>query len=96
VYFGHDILSGNNIVIKLERVKGKIHTLGHEYHIYTKLKGGTSIPHAHWFGMEAGFNVMVVDCLSRSLEDLFVHCHFKFMIKAVLLLARQLVSKINF
>lgn len=96
MYFGHDILSGNDIVIKLERVKGKIHTLGHEFRIYTRLKGGTSIPSAHWFGTEAGLNVMVVDRLGRSIEDLFIYCHLKFTTKTVLLLAGQLVSKINF
>jgi len=96
VYFAHDILSGNNIVIKLERVEGKIHTLGHEFHIYAKLKGGTGIPHVHWFGREAGFDAMVVDRLGQSLEDLFVHCHSKLTIKTVLLLAVQLVSEFAF
>jgi len=34
--------------------------------------------------------------LGKSLEDLFVQCCFKFMIKTVLLLARQLVSEFDF
>jgi hypothetical protein len=92
----YDILSGKDIVIKLERVEGKIHTLDHEFHVYTKLKGGTGIPHVHWFGMEAGFDVMAIDRLGLSLEDLFVHCHFKFTIRTVLLLAGQLVSEFDF
>lgn len=67
-------------------------TLDHEYHVYTKLRGGAGIPRVRWFGMEGDFNAMVVDCLGASLQDLFVRCHFKFTIKTVLLLAKQLVS----
>lgn len=81
-----------NVVIKLEPVEGKDHTLHHEYCVYTKLSGGTGIPCVRWFGMEAGFYAMVVEYLGSSLEDLFVRCRFKFTLKTVLLLAGQLVS----
>ena len=91
----YDILSENNIIIKLEQVKGKLDTLGHEYDVYSKLKGGAGIPQVHWFGTEAGFDVMAIDHLGQSLQDLFVQCHFKFTIKTVLLLAGQLVSEFN-
>ena len=82
--------------MKLKQVGERVPTLGNEFYIYTKLKGGTSIPCPHWFGMESGFNAMVVDCLGQSLEDLFVQCHSKFTIKTVLLLAGQLVSEFDF
>jgi hypothetical protein len=95
IYFACDILSGNDIVIKLEKVGGNVHTLEDKFQTYMKLKGGTGIPRVHWFGIEAGFDAMAVDCLSQSLEDLFVQCHFKFTIKTVLVLAGQLVSEHN-
>jgi hypothetical protein len=85
-------LLGKSVAIKLEPVEGKDHTLSHEYRVYEKLRGGTGIPRVHWFGIEAGFHVMVVDYLGPSLEDLFVRCRFKFSVKTVLLLAGQLVS----
>jgi len=96
LYFAHDILSGNDVVIKLEQVDGTVHTVEDKFHVYTKLKGGTGIPCAHWFGTEASFDAMAVDRLGQSLEDLFAQCHFKFTIKTVLLLARQLVSELDF
>ena len=96
IYLARDILSGNDIVIKLERVEGKVHTLGDEFHVYTKLKGGTGIPNTHWFGTEAGFDAMVVDRLGQSLESLFVQSCFTFTFKTVLLLAGQLVSELYF
>ena len=88
----HDVLLGKNVIIKLEPVDGKGHTLHHEYCVYTKLSGGTGIPCVRWFGMEASFYAMVVEYLGPSLEDLFVRCRFKFTVKTVLLLAGQLVS----
>ena len=50
------------------------------------------IPHLKWFGVEGEYNVMVIDLLGPSLEDLFNYCNRKFMLKTVLILADQLVS----
>jgi len=91
VYLACDILSGNAVIIKLEQVKGKEHFLHHEFHIYAKLEGQLGIPRVHWFGTEGGFDAMVIDRLGQSLDDLFVCCDSRFMIKTVLLLAEQLV-----
>jgi predicted Ser/Thr protein kinase len=91
VYLACDILSGSSVVIKLERIEGKNHSLHHEFRIYTKLEGKLGVPRVHWFGTEAGFDAMVIDRLGQSLDDLFVSCDFRFTIKTVLLLAEQLV-----
>src|SRR6266581_911890 len=96
IYFSHDILYRNDIIIKLEPIEGDVHNLGDEVDIYRKLKGGISIPHVHWFGTESGYDAMVVNPLGKSLEDLFVQCHFTFTTKTVLLLAGQLVSEFDF
>jgi hypothetical protein len=77
-------------------VEGKDHTLEHEFFVYKKLNRGTGIPLVHWFGTESGFNVMAIDRLGPSLEDLFVRSHFQFTMKTVMLLARQLISEFDF
>jgi hypothetical protein len=96
IYLAHDILSGKDVIIKLKSVKGEHLTIEHEFRVYKKLGCGIGIPHVHWFGTEAGFNAIVIDSLGQSLEELFTRCHFRFSVKTVLLLARQLVSEVSF
>jgi len=54
------------------------------------------VPHLKWFGVEGEHNVMVIDLLGPSLEDLFNYCNRKFSLKTVLMLADQMVSIFDF
>lgn len=49
------------------------------------------IPMIKWFGSEGEYNIMVMELLGPSLEDLFNFCSRKFSLKTVLLLADQMV-----
>ena len=50
------------------------------------------IPIIKWCGAEGDYNVMVMELLGPSLEDLFNFCSRKFSLKTVLLLADQMVG----
>ena len=50
------------------------------------------VPSAYYFGQEGSHNVLVLDMLGPSLEDLFDMCNRKFSIKTVAMLARHMVK----
>lgn len=54
------------------------------------------IPNVRWFGVEGDYNVLVMDLLGPSLEDLFNFCSRKLSLKTVLMLADQMVGSLYF
>ncbi|OAY76946.1 casein kinase I-like [Ananas comosus] len=95
LHLGVNIQTGEEVAIKLETVKTKHPQLHYESKVYTLLQGGTGIPHLKWFGVEGEYNVMVIDLLGPSLEDLFNYCNRKFSLKTVLMLADQLINRVE-
>ncbi|KAG6466099.1 hypothetical protein ZIOFF_076100 [Zingiber officinale] len=96
LYHGANIKSGEEVAVKLESVKTKHPQLHYESKVYTLLQGGTGIPHLKWFGVEGEYNIMVIDILGPSLEDLFNYCNRKFSLKTVLMLADQIINRVEY
>ncbi|XP_058197155.1 casein kinase 1-like protein 10 isoform X6 [Rhododendron vialii] len=96
LYLGVNVQTGEEVAIKLESVKTKHPQLHYESKIYTILVGGTGITNLKWFGVEGEYNVMVIDLLGPSLEDLFNYCNRKFTLKTVLMLADQLINRVEY
>ncbi|KAG6845721.1 hypothetical protein H0H87_004987 [Tephrocybe sp. NHM501043] len=100
VFLGVHTVAGKEVAIKLEpAITNKNSTnspLRQESKIYKTLMGGMGVPWIMWSGRQGDYNVMVIDLLGPSLEDLFKMCNRHFSMKTVLLLADQLISRIEF
>eukprot|EP00004_Rigifila_ramosa_P026632 TRINITY_DN838_c1_g1_i4.p1 TRINITY_DN838_c1_g1~~TRINITY_DN838_c1_g1_i4.p1 ORF type:complete len:378 (-),score=66.71 TRINITY_DN838_c1_g1_i4:1102-2235(-) len=96
IYAGTLIQTGEEIAVKLEPIKSKHPQLLYESKLYRILAGGAGIPNVRWFGVEGDFNLMVMDLLGPSLEDLFNFCSRHFSLKTVLMLADQMIARIEF
>ena len=96
---GTDLVSGQEVAIKLQRIKATTwldETLGDEADVYKVLSPGVGIPLVHWYGEECDYLIIVMDPLGPSLEDLFNFCNRKFSLKMVLLIADQLISRVEY
>eukprot|EP00603_Paraphysomonas_imperforata_P005885 CAMPEP_0114430020 /NCGR_PEP_ID=MMETSP0103-20121206/9810_1 /TAXON_ID=37642 ORGANISM="Paraphysomonas imperforata, Strain PA2" /NCGR_SAMPLE_ID=MMETSP0103 /ASSEMBLY_ACC=CAM_ASM_000201 /LENGTH=388 /DNA_ID=CAMNT_0001599423 /DNA_START=251 /DNA_END=1418 /DNA_ORIENTATION=+ len=87
--------TGEEVAIKLETIRSKHPQLLRETKIYRSLHGSVGIPSVRWFGVEGDYNVMIIDLLGRSLEDLFNDCGRLFHLKTVLTLADQLLCRLD-
>ncbi|KAF7257792.1 hypothetical protein EG68_05351 [Paragonimus skrjabini miyazakii] len=93
---GTDITKGDEVAIKLECVKAKHPQLQIEAKIYKLMQGGVGIPLLKWSGTEGDYNVLVLQLLGPSLEDLYNFCGRRFKLKTVLLLADQMMSRMEY
>ncbi|TQD92275.1 hypothetical protein C1H46_022157 [Malus baccata] len=84
------------VAVKIENSKTKHPQLLYEAKLYKILQGGSGIPNIKWSGINGEDNVLVLDLLGPSLEDLFVYCGRKFSLKTVLMLADQMITRIEF
>lgn len=96
IYHGQHIYSNEDVAVKLESIKTKHPQLLYESKIYKLLAGGAGIPSIRYFGVEGDYNVMVIDLLGPSLEDLFNFCNRRFSLKTTLMLADQLIRRVEF
>jgi len=96
IYIGTHVQTGEEVAIKLESIKSKHPQLLYESKLYKILAGGVGVPNVHWYGVEGDYNVMVIDLLGPSLEDLFIFCSRKFSIKTVLMLADQMINRVEY
>jgi len=102
IYLGVNVATNEEVAIKLESTKTKHPQLLYESKIYRYLNVSPNgepvigIPRVRWFGQEGDYNVMAIDLLGPSLEDLFNFCHRRFSLKTVLMLADQMLQRIEY
>ncbi|VDK70128.1 unnamed protein product [Litomosoides sigmodontis] len=95
VLLGIDLFDHSEVAMKLEAKTKSGNKLFHEYYIYNNFKEQMGFPEVLWCGNQGDFNILVMELLGPSLEDLFGFCGRIFSLKTVLLLADQLLSRMQ-
>ena len=96
IYIGEDTQNHKKVAVKLENKKTNVPQLCYESKLYVLFSGCPSVPRLHWYGSDHTHNIMVIDLLGKSLEDLFVQCGQKLSLKTVLMLADQMISCVEY
>ncbi|KAJ2387328.1 Palmitoylated plasma membrane-bound casein kinase [Coemansia sp. RSA 2559] len=75
--------------------KSEAPQLRDEWRSYKILAGEEGIPEPYYFGQEGLHNVLCIDLLGPSLEDLFDLCRRRFSVKTVAMLAKNMLRRIQ-
>ncbi|KAI8065416.1 kinase-like domain-containing protein [Gongronella butleri] len=95
IYEGTNLLNNQQVAIKFEPRKSDAPQLRDEYRTYKIMAGTPGIPSAYYFGQEGLHNILVIDLLGPSLEDMFDICGRRFSIKTVAMLAKQMITRVQ-
>ncbi|KAK8861465.1 hypothetical protein IAR55_002285 [Kwoniella newhampshirensis] len=95
IFEGTNLLNSQTVAIKFEPRKSDAPQLRDEYRSYKILSGCLGIPQVYYFGQEGLHNILVIDLLGPSLEDLFDMCGRKFSVKTCCMTAKQMLSRVQ-
>ncbi|KAH6668505.1 casein kinase I [Halenospora varia] len=95
VFDGTSLLNNQQVAIKFEPRKSDAPQLRDEYRTYKILAGIAGIPNVYYFGQEGLHYILVIDLLGPSLEDLFDACNRRFSTKTVVMVAKQMLSRVQ-
>lgn len=96
LYRASGLQCGEEVAVKLESSSVKYPQLPREAKIYNILRGGVGFPHIRYFGTEGIYNVLVLDLLGPTLEDLLNFCARNFSLKTTLMLADQILARVEY
>eukprot|EP00922_Rhytidocystis_sp_ex-Travisia-forbesii_P022380 GHVS01032767.1.p1 GENE.GHVS01032767.1~~GHVS01032767.1.p1 ORF type:complete len:537 (-),score=104.14 GHVS01032767.1:875-2317(-) len=96
IYKAVNVTSKEEVAVKMESVKAKHPQLLYESKLLKHLQGGAGVAHVYYCDMEGDYNIMVMELLGPSLEDLFNVCSRKLSLRSVLLLADQIIQRVEY
>ena len=101
IFHAVNLKTNEEVAVKLENTSTKSPQLFYEAKLYQYLLNDSSvvdkgIPNVYYCATEGDYNVLVMDLLGPSLEDLFNICNRKFSLKTTLMLADQMLSRIEY
>ena len=95
IYSAVNVIDGENYAFKMESKEGGENLLESEAYFLCYLKG-YDIPSVKSYGFSGNYNIMVMELLGKSLEELFQECKKKLSLKTVCFLAQQMLDRMEF
>lgn len=96
IYLGIDMENDSEVALKLEPARTRSPQLEFEARVYKILRDGVGIPKMIWFGRESNYNILIMEKLGLSLEDLFQSNKQKMSLKSVLMIIEQTLNLVQF
>lgn len=101
LYLGVNVTNGNSVAVKVEKTTATFPQLAREARLYSMLGRDNrfrvrSVPEYYYYGTEGDHSVLVMELLGYSLDVLFKGCRSKFSLKTTLLLADQMIQRLEF
>ncbi|KAH3765824.1 serine/threonine kinase [Pelomyxa schiedti] len=91
-----DLQTGTQVAVKLERARMRQSQLISEYNLYKKLSPAEGIPSVFWCGTEGEYQIMAMELLGPSLDDLHQYCNNIFSLKTVLMIGLQMIDRLSY
>ncbi|XP_017099420.2 casein kinase I [Drosophila bipectinata] len=95
IFMAEQRITGERVAIKVERNDTNQLQLYFEFKLYKIIQGGIGIPRIREFNTESRYNMLVMELLGPSLEEMFVCCSRRFSLKTVLMLADQMIERLD-
>lgn len=95
IFEGCDTRNGKKVAIKLESERVKFQQLSNEAKIYSNLSGFKGFPKFLWYGKENGYNVLVIELLSITLEELKKEYGGTIPLKHICFLADKMIADLE-
>ena len=97
IYLALNLKTNTEVAVKVEPMSSRPQSLPYEAKVYQRIQSGEGIPKVHYFGAERSrdLHVLVMDLLGPSLEDLFKFCGRKLSYKTTIMLADQMISRVE-
>ncbi|OHT00920.1 hypothetical protein TRFO_32266 [Tritrichomonas foetus] len=96
IFRGEHCITHEPVAIKFESSEDIRNPLSLESRIYRLVSGATGFAELKFFGAEGDTKVIVFDLLGKSIEARFEECNYKFSLKTVLMLADQMITRIEY
>jgi len=96
VWSGFDRRTGKEVAIKMEKSNAQHPQIFYEAQLYQSLGQGEGLPRVHWCGKDGKYNLLVLDLLGETLEELLdATGEHKFSLQTALRVGEQLLKRLE-